>query len=540
MRPSRLVCADSLTSIRTFSIELNSDPDNLFATELDSPTNILVLSSNNTVKPLILGRDRSPPTQALSGLDTGRDGWLSVPNNRTQVDTVNATLQPDKFGMDFWSSLESQLVTVKKPTALEFENNFGEFWVYGDWKVTGKNKRGGLTITFGPDGVPDANPETVIIGSPLDGTKNPHVTMGMTFQDITGVVLYQFGFYYILPLTAPVVVSTPDPTVPVTTLKPSKNACQFTLGDYNVENLAPKSSSLPTVATHIGHFLASPDIMFLQEIQDSSGATDDGTVDANVTLSTLSAAITKVDNSTTYDLIDLAGVNNEDGGEPGGNIRPAYLFRSSKVKLLPGAPKGGALDATKPIRGRDGRVNLSFNPGRIDPTNAAWNASRKPLVAAWETTNGQRFFTINVHLTAKLDSTTTQGNARPPVNAAVEQRTSQVETIATFVKSLLKLDPLASIIIAGDHNEYIQTRSVFTAFDNLVHEIDEVSNVPVTERYTYVFDQNTEQLDHMWVSTAVALRGTKVEHVHVNNWSPTLSQRTSDHDPSVAQLLHGL
>lgn len=155
----------------------------------------------------------------------------------------------------------------------------------------------------------------------------------------------RFGFYYILPTTAPVVLTTPDPTVPVTTLKPVKDACELTIGDYNVyslnvlwyaqisfltilsqvENLMPTSSSMPTVATHIGHFLASPDIMFLQEIQDNSGSKDDGTVEANVTLSNLSAAVTKVDNATTYDFVDLAGVNNEDGGQPGGNIRPAHL-----------------------------------------------------------------------------------------------------------------------------------------------------------------------------------------------------------------------
>ncbi|KAH8104716.1 DNase I-like protein [Cristinia sonorae] len=515
----------------------STSPDNLFATELQSPSNIVVLSSNNTVEPLILGKDRSPPTQALSGLDRGRDGWLSVPNNRSQVDVVNANLRPDRFGMDFWSSLEGQLVTVRKPVALEFENNFGEFWVHGDWPVTGKNKRGGLTITFGPNGIPDANPETVIIGSPLDGTKNPHVTMGMTFSDITGIVFQQFGFFYILPTTAPTVLSIPDPTVPPTTLRPTtKNACELTIGDYNVENFTPTSSSKATVANHIASFLASPDIMFLQEIQDNSGSKDDGTVIANVTLSNLSAAITLVDNSTSYEFVDLPGVNNQDGGQPGGNIRSAYLFRSSKVSLLPGSPVGGALDATLPIRGPDGKVSLSFNPGRIDPTNSAWNSSRKPLVVAWETTNGHRFFTINVHLTAKLDSSSTQGNSRPPVNAGVDQRTSQVETIAKFVKSLLKLDPLANVIIAGDHNEYIQTRSVFKAFDNLMFEIDEVSNVPVTERYTYVFDQNTEQLDHIWVSAAIAARGTKVEHIHVNNWAPTLAQRTSDHDPSVARV----
>lgn len=75
-------------------------------------------------------------------------------------------------------------------------------------------------------------------------------------------------------------------------------------------------------------------------------------------------------------------------------------------------------------------VVYRFNPGRIDPTNSAWVSSRKPLVSAWETPSGNRFFTINVHLTAKLDGSSTQGNSRPPVNAGVDQRTDQVETVA--------------------------------------------------------------------------------------------------------------
>ncbi|KAK7681573.1 hypothetical protein QCA50_015306 [Cerrena zonata] len=527
----------SLTG-RVSEFRSSTRPDDLTATELTSPASIVVISSNNTVAPIVLGADRSPPTQQLSALDVGTDGFLSAPNNQSRIDTVNATLQPDQFGMDFWSSLEGQLVTVRNPVAINFENSFGEFWVHGDWPVTGKNGRGGLTITFGPDGVPDSNPETVIIGVPVDGTKNPKTSVGKTFQDITGVVQYQFGFYYILPLTAPIVVSTPDPTIPATTLVSSNDSCTLTVGDYNVENMTPTGAThIADVAGHIANFLFSPDFMFVQEIQDNSGVTDDGVVDANVTLTNLSNAIAKAANSSTpYSFIEVVPVNDQDGGQPGGNIRQAYLFNSEKVKLVSGPPAGGSLDATEPIVGSDGKVTLTFNPGRIDPTNAAWQSSRKPLVAAWETTSGARFFTVNVHLVSKGGSSSTQGNSRPPVNLPVDQRTSQVEAVATFVKSLLELDPQASIIIAGDFNEYLQTRSVFAPFGGIVSELDEISGIDPVERYTYVFDQNTEQLDHIFVSNAIAERGTKVEHVHVNNWAPSFSARVSDHDPSVALL----
>ena len=73
----------------------------------------------------------------------------------------------------------------------------------------------------------------------------------------------------------------------------------------------------------------------------------------------------------------------------------------------------------------------SFNPGSVDPNNTVWSNSRRPLVAAWEANNGARFFTINVHDTAKSSaSSSTQGNPRPPINSDVEKRTAQVEVIA--------------------------------------------------------------------------------------------------------------
>ncbi|PSR70540.1 hypothetical protein PHLCEN_2v13579 [Hermanssonia centrifuga] len=555
-----VVVGDSVTlSGKVQEFRSSSDPTYLYGTELGSPTNITILSHNNTVKPLVLGVDRSPPTQQLSALDVGRDGFLSVPNNQSRIDVVNATMQPNKYGVDFWSSLEGQLVTVPKPVSIGFENSYGEFWVRGDWKATGVNTRGGLTLAFGPDGIPDANPETIIIGSPLDGTQNPKMCVGKTLTDITGVVQYQFGFYYILPLTAPTVLSTPDPTVSPTKLKSSSNTCVLTIGDYNVDNMGPESSHLPSVAAHIGDYLLTPDIMFLQEIQDNSGETDDGTVSADVTLSTLTAAIANI-SAVTYNYTEVISENDQDGGVPGGNIRPAYLYREEKVSLVKGSPVGGPLNATKPVFGHDGKLTLrhqiSFNPGRIDPINVAWNVSRKPLVAAWETTDGHRFFTINVHDASKSDdSSSIQGDPRPPINSDVDQRTSQVEVIAvsdfpfrilqnnmslgdaqTFVKSILKLDPLASIIIAGDFNEFIQTRSVFAAFNGLVFEADELAGIDPVERYTYVFDQSMEQLDHIFLSPVVSLRGVEVEHVHVNSWAPDYDSRTSDHDPSVARV----
>lgn len=66
--------------------------------------------------------------------------------------------------------------------------------------------------------------------------------------------------------------------------------------------------------------------------------------------------------------------------------------------------------------------------------------------------------------------------------------------------------------------------------------MDEIAGIEDVERYTYVFDQGNEQLDHLFVSSAIAARGVEVEHVHVNNWAETIDLRASDHDPSVVKF----
>lgn len=127
-------------------------PNDLFLTELVNVSNFHVLHRDAPVTPIILGHGnnathRTPPQARLTSLDSGPDGWLSVPGNVTLLESVNPVAQPDKYGLDFWESLEGSLVTIPKPVVLNFPDRFGSFWVHGDWPVNGKNGRGGLTLT---------------------------------------------------------------------------------------------------------------------------------------------------------------------------------------------------------------------------------------------------------------------------------------------------------------------------------------------------------------------------------------------------------
>ncbi|KAG5716733.1 hypothetical protein E4T56_gene16112 [Termitomyces sp. T112] len=518
--------------------EFRSNPNDLYATRIINSTIIAV---------------GAPPPRQLTNLDVGLDGYLSIPNityPASRVEVTNAELNPELNGLDFWESLEGQLVTIPKPIAAGLNKNTG-FWVYGqDWNVTSKNSRGGLTITIGSNGKPDANPQAILIRKPLDANmsgaaKMPSVALGTALNDITGIVYYSYGHFSVLPLTAPVVKSFASGSVQPTNITSNFSSTMISFGNYNVNNLAPdESTRLSAIANHIVKYLKTPDIVFLQEIQDNSGPIDDGTVSGDITLANLVDAIAQV-GSVTYASIEIAPINNEDGGKQGGNIRQAYLYRTDRLSPFPNGPAGtvvsGTADQSVAVdMTSNNKPKLNFNPGRIDPLNDVWKTSRKPLVAQWQTKPDNKIlFTINVHMASKGKSSTSNwGDVRPPINGNVDQRKKQIGLVATFVQSILKVDPNANILVGGDFNEWSQAREVFKPLIDVPLTEAVPLGVPEVERYSYVFDQNCGALDHVFASKAlVSCRtGVTFEHVHVNTWANATDTRISDHDPSVGLI----
>ncbi|EXJ62332.1 hypothetical protein A1O7_02766 [Cladophialophora yegresii CBS 114405] len=517
--------------------EYRSSAAYLYLTEITRPTNVQVVSRGNPVKAVVLGKqDTSPPTEQYTVLDEG--DVFALPNNASQISTANPVLQPWAYGLDFWESLSGELVAVRGASAVAKPNSYNETWITGDWRKTGKNSRGGLTMTAG-----DANPEAIIIGAPLDGTDNPtDIKLGDQLADVTGVVYQQFGYYYILPLTALSVTESMSPTLPPPVSWTSKGNCnKITVGQYNVENLAANSTHLPSIAQHIAYYLNSPDLVFLQEIQDNSGPTDDGVVSANATLEALVTAI-EAAGGVSYAYTDIDPQNDQDGGQPGGNIRPAYLYNPAVLNLKtnnginPTTP-GTVLDANAVYPG----PNLKYNPGLIDPSNPAWEDSRKPIAAQWETVAGDKatLFTVNVHFTSKGGSSTIEGDPRPPVNGGVDQRIAQATVVGDFVARILAEDQAAAVVVAGDFNEFafVAPLETFVNVSGLVN-LDDAAGVAAQERYTYLFEMNSQELDHMFVSPKIAgSPGGRpdLKHVHANTWV-SYAEQLSDHDPSVARL----
>src|SRR4029077_7237567 len=94
-----------------------------------------------------------------------------------------------------------------------------------------------------------------------------------------------------------------------------------------VENLAGNEpdAKYNTLAGMIVNNLAAPDIVSRGEVQDNNGATNGAVVDANVTLDRLVAAISAA-GGPAYSYRQINPVDDQDGGQPGGNTRGGFLF----------------------------------------------------------------------------------------------------------------------------------------------------------------------------------------------------------------------
>ena len=238
------------------------------------------------------------------------------------------------------------------------------------------SSRGGLVIAPG-----QFNGQRIIIDNRIVAT--PSVHSGALLSNVTGVLDYTFNNYKVLVTETPTVISN-NLARESAVIAPG----HFGIASYNVQNLGGNAvaSRFTAIAAQINGNLGAPHLISLQEIQDSNGATNDGTVSASLTLNTLVGAVNSA-TGRTYAWVSVTPQNNTDGGQPGGNIRQAFMYDTARVSFA--GVVGGALDGMTASAGPGGQIVLNLGAGRIDPTNAAFASSRKPLVTEF-TVDGQQ------------------------------------------------------------------------------------------------------------------------------------------------------
>src|SRR6266540_2013540 len=233
---------------------------------------------------------------------------------------TSGTFDPRSDGIDFYESLEGMRVQLDDAVAVGPSSSFGEIPVVGDdgRRASLRSARGGVLAR--PD---DFNPERVFLDDQLAPT--PSVNVGDRFPGaVVGVLDYSFGNFKLEVTSTPATASggiEREVTAPAA-------AHQLAVATFNVENLDPNDpqSKFDQLAGLIVHNLQAPDLVAVEEIQDDNGATNDAVVDADVTFGTLIGAI-QAAGGPTYEFRQINPVDDQDGGEPGGNIRVGFLFR---------------------------------------------------------------------------------------------------------------------------------------------------------------------------------------------------------------------
>jgi len=88
------------------------------------------------------------------------------------------------------------------------------------------------------------------------------------------------------------------------------------------------------------------------------------------------------------------------------------------------------------------------------------------------------------------------------------------------------------VVVLGDVNdfEFSETADLLVGSGELV---DLPRTLPDAERYTYVFEGNSQVLDHILISPGLASRKYDYDVVHVNS---EYADQVSDHDPQVVRL----
>jgi predicted extracellular nuclease len=300
-----------------------------------------------------------------------------------------------------------------------------------------------------------------------------------------------------------------------------------------VENLDPSDpqSKYDGLASTIVTNLRSPGIIAVEEVQDNDGATNSTTVDASQTFTKLISAITAA-GGPVYGYRQINPVDDQDGGEPGGNIRVGFLFRTGiGLEFVSGTPGGSTTAVGVVSTGNTADpVALTHNPGRIDPTNAAFNGSRKPLVGHFRF-NGKSLFVIANHWNSKGGDDPIFGRYQPPKRPSETQRNQQAQAVAGFAQQILAKHANARIVVAGDLNDFEYSSAVQTLVAAGLRDLP--ATLPDAERYTYVYQGNSQVLDHILLSAALANATYGYDVVHVNS---EFAGQLSDHEPQLVRL----
>ena len=254
-----------------------------------------------------------------------------------------------------------------------------------------------------------------------------------------------------------------------------------------------------------------PDIVALQEIQDSDGAEVTEIVDASRTFDLLVATVEEL-SGIRYKWVNVNPVKGADGGQPGGNIRNGFLYNAGRVELREGSVRvfGGELDC--------------------------FQDSRKPLVAVFkEISSGRELGCINLHLASKRHQQSIFAPENPGFDPKLSMRVAQAKVVRDVLRDWRAQG--RNYYVTGDFNDTQSSETLKTLTAD--ESVNLVELLPEKERYDYNHRGKLQVLMHGIVPKDKASRA-EYEIIHGNELigvDPGLeSDKPSDHAYVVARI----
>ena len=505
----------------------NADPNSPPTTELTFATVQLTSTGNALPAPIVLTPANTDPSGPLNQLERFEGMRVKV-NSLTTVSPTDGNVSEANATSTSTGTFYGVITGVARP--------FREPGV----QVPDPLPAGA------PAGVPrfDANPERLRVEtSTLSGSTALDLTSNVVLTNVGGPLDFRFRAYTILTEPAsPPTATTPNMTV---TAVRSATAEEFTVASFNMERFFdtvndPGVSDVALTATAfdnrlnkaslaIRHVLQSPDIIGVEEVEN---------------LTTLQAVAAKVNN-------DAVGEGQPDPGYQAflvegndvGGIDSGFLVKTPRVTVV---------DVTQ-----FGQTTTYVEPGG----GVAILNDRPPLVLrAAINSAGQAPYAVTV-IVNHLRSLS--GVDDPADGDRVRtKRRAQAEYLANLIQSRQTADPTERIVSVGDYNAFqfndgyvdsigtikgtpTPANQVVLASGDLVNPDlkDLVDGVPASERYSFSFDGNAQELDHVLVTTGPLNRLTATDlqygrmdadfpEIYRND--PNRPERVSDHDPLVA------
>ncbi|RME44207.1 MAG: hypothetical protein D6791_13705, partial [Chloroflexi bacterium] len=222
----------------------------------------------------------------------------------------------------------------------------------------------------------------------------------------------------------------------------------------------------------------------------------------------------------------------------------AVSFESSDAR---GIEVGFLWDANRVSLVNAFQLTDAIVPGVSDAFGATSpSPGREPLVGVFDI-GGRQLTIVGNHFKSKGGDDPLFGVNWPPNRITEVQRKAQARVVRDFVNSILDEDPDALVMVAGDLNDFPFSEPG-EGPDNPIAILEGgAGEVPLTnlvnlekdaERFTFVFDGNSQVLDHMLVSPALLDLFVGVDILHFDAGFPNAlgdeagtPLRASDHDP---------